>query len=155
MAYFFAYGDRMNPDKMRETAPEATIVGPGRLDGYRLAFNVHSRSWGGGGANAVADPAGALWGVLWEVSYADLEGFDSFRGDDGSAHRVLDLDVHGPDGPVQARTFLVVSDSGFIRPTERYVAMLRAVAERQGLPDEALTAIDRASNPSEAPPPSI
>ncbi|MGZ4132738.1 MAG: gamma-glutamylcyclotransferase family protein [Actinomycetota bacterium] len=155
MAYFFAYGDRMNPEKMLETAPEAKAVGPARLDGYRLAFNVQSRSWGGGGANAVADPDGSLWGLLWEVSYADLEGFDTFRGDDGSAHRVIDLDVHGPDGPVPARTFLVISDAGFIRPTERYVAMLRAVAERQGLPAEALEEIDRASMPPDAPHPSI
>ena len=46
----------MNTEKMQAGSPSARFVGAGRLDGYRLAFNVVSRSWGGGAANAVADP---------------------------------------------------------------------------------------------------
>ncbi len=72
MAYFFAYGDRMNTEKMQAGSPSARVVGPGRLDGYRLAFNVVSRSWGGGAANAVPDPgpaSGASCGRSTTVSW--------------------------------------------------------------------------------------
>jgi len=36
MAFYFAYGDRMNAEKMTGSIPGARLVGPGRLDGYRL-----------------------------------------------------------------------------------------------------------------------
>src|SRR4029077_5202970 len=56
MAFYFAYGDRMNAEKMAGSIPGARLVGPGRLDGYRLAFNGNSRTWGGGAANARPPP---------------------------------------------------------------------------------------------------
>ena len=63
MAFYFAYGDRMNAEKMTGSIPGARLVGPGRLDGYRLVFNVNSRAWGGGAANAVPDARSSVWGV--------------------------------------------------------------------------------------------
>ena len=145
MTYFFTYGDRMSSERMAQFAPDATLVGAARLTGYRLAFNVASRAWGGGAANAVPDPRGSMWGVLWDISDDDTTGLDSFRGDDEIAHGVVEVTVEGPDGSLPAKTLVVATDGGFIRPNERYVAMLRANAERQGLPEEALLAIDEAA----------
>ena len=145
MTYFFTYGDRMSSERMAQFAPDASLVGAARLTGYRLAFNVASRAWGGGAANAVPDPRGSMWGVLWDISDDDTTGLDSFRGDDEIAHGVVDVTVEGPDGSLPAKTLVVTTDGGFIRPNERYVAMLRANAERQGLPEEALLAIDEAA----------
>src|SRR5512132_3083970 len=139
MAFFFAYGDRMNEEKMIGEKPNARLVGPARLDGYRLAFNVISRAWGGGAANAVHDPRGSLWGVLWDLDEADLDDLKPInRGGAPEKDRVLTVDVHGPEGVVQARTFAVESGEAFVRPTDRYFDMLRATAVIQGLPDEAL-----------------
>lgn len=155
MTFFFAYGDRMSPERMAEFVPEATVVGPARLPGYRLAFNVMSRAWGGGAANAVPDRVGSLWGVLWDLGEEDPTGFDSFRGDDETAHGLIEVTVEGPGGQVVARTLSVATAERFVRPTERYVAMLRANAERQGLPAEALEAIDSASQGLHGQTPSI
>ena len=145
MTYFFTYGDRMGSERMAQFAPDATLVGPARLPGYRLAFNVASRAWGGGAANAVPDPRGSMWGVLWDLGDDDAAALDSFQGDDEITHGVVEVTVDGPDGSISARTLVVGTDGGFVRPTERYVAMLRANAERQGLPEEALLAIDEAA----------
>jgi hypothetical protein len=145
MTYFFAYGDRMIPERMTEVAPDATVVGPARLPGYRLTFDIMSRAWGGGAANAMSDPLGSMWGVLYDVGESDPMGLDSFRGDDEIAHGVMEVTVEGPEGSVTAQTLAVRSSGGFVRPTERYVAMLRTNAERQGLPEEALVAIDEAA----------
>jgi len=155
MAYFFAYGDRMSTTTMQRHAPHARLVGPANLAGYRLAFNVRSRSWGGGAANALADPRGTLWGVLWEVDETDLAGLDSYRGDDETLRHDLDVDIQGPEGTVGARSFAVTSHEAFIRPTERYVEMLKANATSQGLPEEAVAAIDRASQGLQGPAPTI
>jgi hypothetical protein len=47
------------------------------------------------------------------------------------------------------------SGESFVRPTDRYVAMLRANAEKQGLPVEALAQIDAAAAGSYGQAPSI
>src|SRR5213083_2383833 len=156
MAFFFAYGDRMNEEKMIGEKPNARLVGPGRVDGYRLAFNVISRAWGGGAANAVHDPRGSLWGILWELDEADLEGLQPInRGGVPDEDRVLDVDVNGPEGIVRARTFAVESREAYVRPTDRYFDMLRATAVMHGMPDEALESIDLARETPQAPAPHI
>jgi len=144
MAFFFAYGDRMNEEKMIGEKPQARLVGPGRVDGYRLAFNVISRSWGGGAANAVHDPRGSLWGILWELDEEDLEGLQPInRGGGPDEDRILEVEVHAPHGFVTARTFAVDSNEAFVRPTQRYFDMLRANALALGMPDEAIAELDR------------
>jgi hypothetical protein len=154
MTYFFAYGDRMNPDRMAEFAPDASVVGPARLPGYRLVFNVRSRTWGGGAANAVLDPAGSMWGVLWDLGEADPAALETSRGEDDPP-QPLEVTVEGPDGPVAAQTMAIFSGERFLRPSERYVAMLRAHAEQQGLPQEALDSIDEAAEGEYGQAPSI
>jgi AIG2-like family len=156
MPFYFAYGDRMNAEKVAGSTRDARLVGPGRLDGYRLAFNVMSRSGGGGAANAVPDPRASLWGVLWELDEEDLEGLEPInRGGIPDEDRVLDVDIDGPDGIVRARTFAVESHESFVRPTDRYFDMLRATATAQGLPEEAIAAMDRARETPQTPAPHI
>jgi hypothetical protein len=48
---YFAYGSNMDPQTIRRTVPDAEVVGPGRLEGFRLEFNVYSDRWEGGAAN--------------------------------------------------------------------------------------------------------
>ena len=141
VTYFFAYGERMNPERMLSDVPGATRVGPARLEGYRLEFNVTSRSWGGGAVNAVLDPRGHLWGVLWKVDGDAFQAIDSFRGDELGARLVLDVVVAGPEGEELAWTYAVDTRESFVQPEERYVDMLLAVAADQGLPQDALDEI--------------
>jgi gamma-glutamylcyclotransferase (GGCT)/AIG2-like uncharacterized protein YtfP len=153
--YFFAYGARMNPETMGNDTPGAVMIGPARLDGYRLVFNVHSRSWGGGAANAVPAIGGHLWGILWEIGEAEMKALDSFRGDE-HMQQVFEVEVQAPEGPVKATTFAVDSPERFVAPTDRYVTMLRAVAQQQGLPEDALSEIDAAATGGRSgPTPSI
>jgi hypothetical protein len=141
VTYFFAYGERMSPEKMLSDVPRAAWVGPARLEGYRLEFNVTSRSWGGGAVNAVPNPRGHLWGVLWKVDADAFQAIDSFRGDESEARQVLDIVVAGPDGEELAWTYAVDSGESFVQPEQPYVDMLLAVAADQGLPQDALDEI--------------
>ena len=155
MTYFLAYGERMDPEKMLRDVPDAVRVGPARLEGYRLEFNVTSRSWGGGAVNAVAAPTGHLWGVLWQVDADAFEAIDSFRGDEAEARRVLDVVVAGPEGEELAWTYAVDSRESFVQPEEPYVDMLLAVAANQGLPQDALEEIQIAREGPRGSAPSI
>jgi hypothetical protein len=142
---------------MATDLPGAACVGPGRLDGFRIAFNVISRAWGGGAANAVPDRRSNLWGVLWIVDDQQLEILAPLNTADagGDADHALDVTIAGPDGPVTARTFFVESHEAFVRPTDRYFDMLRANAVAQGLPEEALEALDQARIGPQSPAPRI
>jgi gamma-glutamylcyclotransferase len=155
MPFYFAYGDRMNAEKMAGSIPGVRLVGPGRLDGYRLAFNVNSRAWGGGAANAVPDSRSSVWGVLWQLEDDEMEHLEPINRGTPEQDRVLEVDITGPEGVVRARTFAVESQETFVRPTERYFGMLRATAAAQGLPDEAIEALDRARDNPQAPAPQI
>ena len=43
MPYYFAYGALMGTSSMYEACPDARKVGPARLGGFRIEFNVASR----------------------------------------------------------------------------------------------------------------
>jgi gamma-glutamylcyclotransferase (GGCT)/AIG2-like uncharacterized protein YtfP len=155
MPFFFAYGDRMSVDKMHADVPEARLVGTAFVNGYRLVFNVMSRSWGGGAANAVFDPGSRLWGVVWEVGDGDFDRLDSLRGPGGTQHRTVDVLANADEGPLQASTFVVDSNVAYVRPTDRYLQMLRSVTAQRELPFEALDAIERADQHPHGPAPTI
>ncbi len=137
MPNYFAYGALMGTSSMYEACPEARKVGPARLAGYRIEFNVASREWAGGAVNAIPDPDGTIWGVLWEIPDEAFERFDTFQGSDSSLSVREDVQVEGPDGTAQALTFRVASQSAYVRPTEAYMRHLQKAISTQGLPEEA------------------
>ena len=155
MAIYFAYGARMSTSEMMKVSAQARALGPGSLEGYCLEFNVRSREFGGGAANAIPDPEGRVWGVLWDVPDDQLDALGSYRGDHPSASHAIDVQVEGPDGPVSARTMTVDSQAGFVRPTEAYMRTLHAAISAHGLPPEAAQALDRADQLPNPPTPTI
>ena len=146
MALYFAYGSNMDPRVMQRAIPSAKVVGPGRLDGYRLEFNVYSDRWEGGAANLEADPDGRVWGVVWDMGDEDLDTLDTFSGHP-TYYRREDVEVETADGRRTCVTFRIAHQRGYVRPTNGYVARLRNAARMQGLPPEALDIIEAAAAP--------
>ena len=67
---YFAYGSSLDSDALAAwcaehgyRVPDLTFAKPATLNGWRLAFNVRSRFWGGAVASLVADPKGRVEGV--------------------------------------------------------------------------------------------
>lgn len=148
---YFAYGANMDPHRMSRRCPGAVALGPARLDGFRLAFNVYSTEWEGGAANLELDERAHVWGVLWSVPEEELRGLDAYHGHPAFFRRE-DVSVEGPRGRVVAFTFRVAHQAGtFIPPTQAYLRVLRSAVRLQGLPPEALDAIDRAAQPPYRP----
>ncbi len=137
----------MDARHMLERVPGASVVGPARLDGYRLEFNVYSSEWDGGAANLEPDDDGRVWGVLWEVPDDQLSGLDAYEGHPVFFRRE-EVTVQGPSEPVRAWTFRVAhQDRSYVRPTDAYVQLLRSAIRVQGLPPEALDLVDRSARP--------
>jgi gamma-glutamylcyclotransferase len=146
MPLYFAYGSNMDPAQMDSRAPGATVVGPGRLDGFRLEFSIYSSGWDGGVANLEPDEKAHVWGVLWDVSDDDLRALDTYEGHP-TFYRREDVTVAGPAGSVEACTYRVAHQKGFVPPTDRYLHRVVSAIRLHGLPPEALDAVDRAANP--------
>jgi gamma-glutamylcyclotransferase (GGCT)/AIG2-like uncharacterized protein YtfP len=152
MLLYFAYGANMDERHMQGRVPGARPVGPARLDGFRLAFDVYSTEWEGGAANLEPDEDGRVWGVLWEIPAEETGGLDAFQGHP-TFFRREDVVVQGPSGPTMAWTYRVAhQERSYVRPTDEYLRVLTSAVRVHGLPPEALDAIDQAGRP---PKPSI
>ncbi len=147
MTRYFAYGANMDPRWMSRTVPTATVVGPAKLSGYRLEFNVYSDRWEGGAANLEPDPDAYVWGVVWDVGEDDVERLNTFAGHP-TFYRREEVAVEMPTGETEeCVTYRVAHQQGYVRPTPAYVAGLRGAARMQGLPPEALDIIEAAALP--------
>ncbi|MGH2654747.1 MAG: gamma-glutamylcyclotransferase family protein [Actinomycetota bacterium] len=146
MTHYFAYGSNMDPRIMQRAVPEARIVGPGRLDGFRLEFNVYSDRWEGGAANLEPDEDGHLWGVVWAMEQDDLGKLDTYIGHPTYYRRENVVIAVGGE-PLEAVTYRVAHQRGYVRPTNSYLARIRGAIRLQGLPPEALDIIEAAAEP--------
>jgi hypothetical protein len=131
---------------MTERAPRARVVGVGRLDGFRLAFNLYSTEWEGGAANLDPDPQAHVWGVLWEMPRSELVDLNAYQGHP-TFFRREEVVVEGPQGRVLAFTFRVAHQKGYMRPTDAYLERVRSAIRVHGLPPETLDILERAARP--------
>jgi cation transport regulator ChaC len=136
----------MDRAHMADRVAAARPLGFARLNGFRLEFSVFSTEWKGGAANLELDERSHVWGVLWEVPEEELHGLDAYQGHP-TFFRKEEVVVDGPDGQVIAFTYRVAHQSGFVPPTDEYLARLRSAIRVNGLPPEALDILDRAANP--------
>jgi gamma-glutamylcyclotransferase len=146
MTHYFAYGSNMDARIMQRTVPGARLVGPGRLLGFRLEFNVYSDRWEGGAANLEPDQDAHLWGVVWEIEEDDLSKLDTFVGHP-TFYRREDVAVDVGGTPLEAVTYRVAHQRGYVRPTSSYLARIRGAIRLQGLPPEALDILESAAEP--------
>jgi gamma-glutamylcyclotransferase len=144
--HYFAYGSNMDPRMMQRNCPGASLIGQGRLEGYRVEFNVYSDRWRGGAANIEPDPDGHVWGVVYEVSEDELDALDTYVGHP-TFYRREDVDIEVGGEVVPCLTYRVAHQKGYVRPTDEYMARIRQAIRTRGLPPEALDIIESAASP--------
>ena len=72
---YFAYGSNLDLDQMLEHVPGVRVVGLAALRDHRLTFPLYTGSWAGGTAGVSHAHGSTVWGVLYELSEADLAAF--------------------------------------------------------------------------------
>ena len=75
---YFAYGSNINLDQMAYRCPDARVIGPVVLEGYRLAFRGNAS--GNGVATVVPHKGGKVHGLLWEITPACEQTLDRYEG---------------------------------------------------------------------------
>ena len=144
--WYFAYGANMNDAAFivrRRMKPLEWRVG--RVQGYRLRFNLDGRPIGKGApANLCSDPSGEVWGVLYRITRAALVHLDSTEGVPGPRYRHLWLDVADPaDAPLRAVTYVADGNELDGNPSLRYITLIRDGARAHGLPQPYLAFLER------------
>ena len=145
--YYFAYGSNLDPDQMRVRCPDHKVVGLAALRDHKLSFPLMNPEWGGGVAGLAVSHGAVLWGVVYELSDADIAALDQHEGfvGEGSPNNVYDreamwVELKRPDDGsiprrIRAATY-VPRQVNPARPSPRYIEAILRGARHHRLPDE-------------------
>jgi cation transport regulator ChaC len=137
---YFAYASNMEPRRFRRLCPRGAVVGPARLPGRRLAFSRYSRQRRGGSTDIVPDADAEVWGVLYEVSDADLETLDRSE-DVPTAYRRMTVVVEDAEGRQRQAVTYMANRTGEFLPHPDYLRLIVQGAEARGLPPHYVAAL--------------
>ena len=78
----FAYGSNLDLDQMKARCPSTRLAFQATLPHYRLGFTRESKKRGCGVAGLVRSGGGTVWGIVYQLSAADLRALDGYEGFD-------------------------------------------------------------------------
>lgn len=136
---FFAYGYYLEPNNLKKVCPSCIPIGQAILPDYSFRFNAESPedpySWG----NAVYQPDGKIYGMLYYLDSADLENLDS---KEAGYHRV-NLPVRYNKKTVNAQVYINHSLNNKPVPVD-YIQDIHNAGIKQFLPFGHRYQIDQA-----------
>jgi len=146
----------MDPVRLHERCPEATIIGPAKLPGYTLSWHHTARSQGGAVADLAMAARGVVWGVLYAVpdgapwrALCKCEGFQPDRDNRFNNYLLtvvtvtpIDPEVGSVEAPVSAVTFYVNPVDLRPLPTRKYKAYLIRGARYHDLPESYISSLE-------------
>lgn len=149
---YFAYGSNLDHEQMRSRCPDHQVVGLAALHDHRLVFPLHSHTWEGGVASVQPAHGQTVWGMVYELSDADvvaLDRYEGFRGP-GDQHNVYDREVlfveltRPDDGSIPRRiraACYVARPANGGPPSRRYLDAVLTGARHYKLPDDYVAAL--------------
>lgn len=135
MSLYFAYGSNMDKDQMLERCPSAVLVGPATLADYRLAFTIFSPKRNCGCADIVPSVGSVVYGLLYDLTDADMQALDGFEGHPVHYQRLL-IRVKTEGREMDAYSYEVVNKQNDMRPSIHYLGLLQSAATRFDFPAE-------------------
>jgi len=144
---YFAYGSNLDPEQMRSRCPEHRVVGMAALHDYRLTFPRYSPRWEGGVASVQPGHGETVWGMVFDLTAADLGQLDEYEGflGEGNQHNVYDrehvtVELARPDDgsvPRRVRAWTYIArPSNPSPPSRRYLEALVRGARHHRLHEE-------------------
>jgi hypothetical protein len=143
MPLYFAYGSNMDRAAMSARCPASRALGIARLPRHRFLIARE------GYASVARDPRGTVWGVLWDLSLADMPALDRYECVASRLYVKMSQPVLSETGPKRALVYVARSTApGVARPG--HVEAIVAAAERAGLPAAYRKALAGCLPPSSA-----
>ncbi len=134
--WYFAYGSNMSRAIFCERRAIAPLeVRTGRLDGYRLRFDLPIGPGERACANVAPDARASVAGVLYRITREAAEHLDRTEGVSQGIYRRIPVDVETFDGDtIAAFTYESAVGRPGRRPSARYLRLLLDGARAEGLP---------------------
>jgi gamma-glutamylcyclotransferase (GGCT)/AIG2-like uncharacterized protein YtfP len=139
--YYFAYGSNMYWPQMQRRCPSSRFVCAARLNNYQFGITRHSRLRACGTANVFPVHGQAVWGVVYDVSDADLRVMDSFE--DGYRREILPVDPNDNEAKLlDALVYVAEVESNVPLPNAEYKRLILAGAKHWRLPTAYLKMLE-------------
>ena len=135
---YFAYGSNLDLHQMKRRCPSSKLISKGSLSDHRLTFNRYSSGWGGGVADVIQAKDSKVWGLIFEISDADLERLDRYEGcykDQKSLYERWKAVIDTPNGQVcDVWIYTVIEKQRFVQPTLEYLQIIKDAAVKWNFP---------------------
>jgi gamma-glutamylcyclotransferase (GGCT)/AIG2-like uncharacterized protein YtfP len=128
--YYFAYGNNMNPDIIKEQGVEYFTRKRGIVKGYRLIFNKKAQGEDYSYANIeqTGNSEDVIEGILYELDDCEMKEIDKKEGFP-SQYNKYRIDVETEEGTIQAFVYIAQPEwiDNNLKPPKFYIEnMLRA-----------------------------
>ncbi len=121
---YFAFTGTVAPERLAEAAPGAEFTFVAHLPEWRLVFAHEDAEWGGGLPSAEPGPGNTVWGVVFEVSKAELAAIGEIEAREGrEAATVEIMDRNGRRHEVVTHLYSGVAN-GELRPSADYIKLM-------------------------------
>lgn len=139
--YYFAYGSNMNWPQMQQRCPSAQFVCVACLPNYQFGITRHSRLRDCGTANVFPSAGAAVWGIVYDVSDADLIVMDGFE--DGYRREFLSVNpANNGDSSITALVYVAEIETNVPMPNAEYKRVLVEGAKHWALPPAYLSMLE-------------
>jgi gamma-glutamylcyclotransferase (GGCT)/AIG2-like uncharacterized protein YtfP len=146
--HYFAYGSNMNWPQMQRRCPSARFACVGRLINYQFGITRHSRLRDCGTANVFPSAGKEVWGIVYDISDADLLILDSFE--DGYRREKLSIELIGNSSEVlNALVYIAAIEKNVPPPNAEYRRLIVEGARHWNLPHAYVTLLE-AIEPAES-----
>lgn len=140
---YFAYCTLLDAEEMARYCPAARATEVGWVVDRRVTFETHRSGATTGGCNLRPAPGRRLYGVLYEVSDAELAGLDAISGVPSGNYRHLPLTVTTAAGERAALTYEIPRPGGPFAPSPAYTRPILAGARALALPADYIAELER------------
>ena len=139
--YYFAYGSNMNWSQMQHRCPSAKFVCVACLPDYQFGITRHSRLRDCGTANVFPSAGAAVWGIVYDVSDADLRVMDGFE--DGYRREFLSVSpANNADLLITALVYVAEIETNVPPPNAAYKRVMVEGAKHWALPLSYLSMLE-------------
>jgi gamma-glutamylcyclotransferase (GGCT)/AIG2-like uncharacterized protein YtfP len=139
---YFAYGSNMDWEQMQRRCPSSKFVCVARLVDYHFAIARHSRLRHCGTATIAAQRGSEVWGIVYDVSDADLLALDAFE-DGYRREQVSVTALNDGDDPLQALVYIADKEEGVPLPNPGYKRHILDGARYWHLPPAYLAMLEK------------
>jgi hypothetical protein len=129
MPLYFAYGSNMDRAAMLQRCPASKSVGIGRLMRHR--FIVFDEGY----ASVVRDPHRVVWGMVWDLAFADVPALDRYESLSTGLYTKMVQPIVTAKGPRRAIVYVGRSARPGT-PLPGYMEGVLEAAHHAGLPED-------------------